>query len=177
MEDCFFASSGSKLGSDLGSRDSDRTAHSMEAALSPAALELYNSMDDDDSQFADMLMNDADFQNIIAQSQQANAATALLASRSDDDPNPEQSDEEGAEDAAEKGEGGGLVFEDVMADFEPKLTLSKKHRNSYLAFDRLDDLDLEDESIHDFVRTEYKASRSCRRQTMTMSFFICVVQV
>ena len=29
----------------------------------------------------------------------------------------------------------------------------------------------------DFGQKEYRASRSCRRQLMTMSFFICVVQV
>lgn len=29
----------------------------------------------------------------------------------------------------------------------------------------------------DFTRKEYRASRSCRRQLLTISFFICVVQV
>lgn len=35
----------------------------------------------------------------------------------------------------------------------------------------------EGDAFDDFTRKEYRASRSCRRQLMTISFFICIVQV
>lgn len=43
--------------------------------------------------------------------------------------------------------------------------------------DMQDDFDEDGEPITDFERKEYRASRSCRRQLMTISFFICVVQI
>lgn len=71
------------------------------------------------------------------------------------------------------------VGDDLVAMEAAQLrpTVSFKKRNSYLQFEKMSPEEIEDEDIQDFVYTEYKASRSCRRQTMTASFFICVVQV